>query len=155
MTETFVQHCITMYNALNDRARTQVLESGLKARVFAGSYSEAWEATGISRTYYSSIRKSLERHNAIQVLQRGGRGADTVIVLNDLPTEWDVSGWLDGTDKDLTPRPDYATLEARVEELEKLLGGIDVVTALADFQSRVETLEAKARTKTTSTKKEK
>lgn len=148
MTETFIQHCITMYNALNDRARTQDLESGVKARIFAGSYSEVWESTGISRTYYTSIRNALERHDAIQILQRGGRGADTVIVLNDLPKRWDVSGWLDGTDKDLTPRPDYAMLEARVEALEKLLGGINVVVALAEFESRVVNLEKSNRNKT-------
>src|SRR6185503_4403005 len=133
MTDTFVHHCITMFNALDDRARTQVLESGNKARVFAGSYGEAWEATGISRTYYGSVRKALERHNAIQFLQRGGRGADTVIVLHGLPEKWDVSGWLDGNDKDLTPKPDYAMLEARIQELERLLGGIDVTTALSNF----------------------
>jgi len=83
-------------------------------------------------------------------LQRGGRGADTVIILNDLPNEWDVSGWLDGTNKDLTPRPDSAMLEARIQELERLLGGIDVVTALAEFEKRVVSLE-KAKRKTTKT----
>ncbi len=143
MTETFVQHCITMYNALNDRARTQDLESGGKARIFAGNYGEVWESTGISRTYYSSVRKALERHDSIQILQRGGRSADTVIVLKDLPNEWDVTGWLDGSEKRLTNAQDYAILEARVQKLETLLGGIDVTTALFEFEKRVVNLEAK------------
>ena len=143
MTETFVQHCITMYTALDDRARIQDLESGGKARIFAGSYGEAWESTGISRTYYGSVRKALERHNAIQILQRGGRGADTVIVLNGLPDQWDIEGWNDGQQKRLTKAPEYAMLEARIEELEKSLGGLDVVTALAEFEKRVVNLERK------------
>jgi hypothetical protein len=132
-----------MYNALNDRARNQDLDSGGKARIFAGSYGEVWEATGISRTYYSSVRKALERHDAIQILQRGGRSADTVIVLKDLPTEWNIEGWLDGAERRLTNAQDYAILDARVEKLEKLLGGLDVTAALLEFEKRVVKLETK------------
>lgn len=143
MTDTFVQHCITMYTALDDRAYMKDLDSGGQARIFVGSYNEAFESTGISRTYYSGIRNALERHNAIQILQRGARSVDTVIALHGLPDKWDIDGWNDGQDKRLTKRADYAMLEARIEELEKSLGGIDVVAALAEFEKRVVNLERK------------
>lgn len=138
MTDTFIQHCITVYNALDDRARIQNLKSGDKARVFAGSYTEAFASTGLSRTYYTSTRKALEKHNAFLVLQRGGRNADTVIVLRGLPENWEIDGWNDGR---LTKPTEYATLEADVQEIQKLLGGINVTKALAEFEKRVVALE--------------
>lgn len=141
MTDTFIQHCITLYNALDDRARIQKLPSGDKARVFAGNYTEAYHATGLSRTYYSSTRKALEKHNAILVLQKGSRGADTVLVLRGLPETWDIEGWNDGSGKVLTTGRDYATLRSDVDTLQESLGGINVKAALLQFEKRVIALE--------------
>ena len=142
MTETFIQHCITMYTALDDRAEIKTLESGGQARVFVGSYTEAFQATGLSRTYYTSTRRALEKNNAILIIQKGSRGADTVIVLQGIPETWDIEGWNDGQGKSLTNPPEYATLRADVDEIKKLVGGINVASALLEFQSRVEALEA-------------
>lgn len=142
MTNTFVQHCITLYTALDDRAKTQKLQSGDKARVFAGNYTDVFAATKLSRTYYTSTRKALEKHNAILILQRGGKGTDTVIVLRGLPKTWDIEGWNDGH---LTIRREPATVEG-VEELRaeilKTTGGINVIAALAQFEERVVALES-------------
>lgn len=142
MTDTFIQHCIELYNALDDRAQIKELESGGQARVFSGSYTDVFHSTGLSRTYYTSTRKALEKNNAILILQKGSRGADTVVVLRGLPETWDIEGWNDGSGKVLTNAPDYATLRSDVDEIKKLLGGINVASALLEFQSRVEALEA-------------
>jgi len=142
MTDTFVQHCIELYQALDDRARIHELESGEKARVFAGNYTEVFQATGLSRTYYTSTRKALIKNNAMLVLQKGGRGADTVLVLKGLPQTWDIEGWNDGAGKPLTNAPESAKLRSDVDDIQKLVGGINVASALSEFQRRVETLEA-------------
>lgn len=141
MTETFVQHCESLFNALVDRSRIQELESGEKVRIFAGRYSEVWRATGISQTYYKPVRNALERHGAILILQKGSRSADTVIVLRELPKEdeWQIDGWADGSD--LTKPDQSATLMAEVEEIKKLLGGINIVAALAEMEKRLEAVE--------------
>ena len=141
MTDTFIQHCIELYTALDDRGKIHELPSGEKARVFAGNYTEAFQATGLSRTYYTSTRKALEKHNAILILQRGGRGVDTVIVLQGLPETWDVEGWNDGIGKPLTNARDYATLCSDVDELKENIGGINVLAALAEFEKRTIELE--------------
>lgn len=153
MTETFVQHCIDMYSALEDRAQTQTLESGNKVRVFKGSYTDAFAATGLSRTYYTSVRRALEKNNAILILQKGSRGADTVIALQGLPKSWDIDGWNDGQGKVLTNPPEYDTLRSDVDALQEQLGGINVISALSEFQSRVEALEAQIAELSKTTKK--
>lgn len=142
MTNTFVQHCITLYTALDDRATFKTLKSGEKVRVFAGVYTEVFSATGLSRTYYTSTRRALERHNAIKILQKGSRGADSVILLAGLPENWEIEGWNDGH---LTTAVDSAKLRSVAEELQeefkKSTGGINVAAALAEFEKRVVTLE--------------
>lgn len=139
MTVTFINHCIKMYDALNERAIDKTLESGAEARVFAGSYTEVWQSTGIAQTYYSPVRKALERHEAILVLQRGGRNVDTVIVLKGLPETWDIDGWRDNSD--LTRSTSIARLSVEVSEVKKALGGLDVTSALVEVEKRLVALE--------------
>jgi hypothetical protein len=124
-----------------DRSTIKEISGGEKVPVFAGKYSDVWQATGISQTYYKPVREALERHGAILILQKGSRAADTVIVLRDLPNEdeWNIDGWRDGSG--LTNPPESDTLRTQVEEIENRLGGINVVAALAEFEKRVETLE--------------
>lgn len=141
MTDTFIQHCISVYQALDDRGKIHELPTGEKARVFAGNYTEAFQATGLSRTYYTSTRRALEKHNAILVLQKGARNVDTVIVLRGLPETWDIEGWNDSTGKPLTSAPDYAMLRSDVDELKASIGGINLTSALMEFEERVKTLE--------------
>ena len=143
MTDTFIQHCETLYHALLDRSTPKDIEGGeKKVPVFAGKYSEVWQSTGISQTYYKPVREALERHNAILILQKGSRNADTVIVLRGLPKsgDWQIDGWRDGSG--LTNPTESDTLSPDVEEIKKQLGGINVVSALAEFEKRVVALEA-------------
>jgi hypothetical protein len=129
-----------MYEALDERATYKEVESG-KVKVFAGSYTEVWVSTGISQTYYKPVRRALERHEAIEVLQRGSRNADTVIVLKGLPDTWDIDGWNDKSGLTATTR--YAKLEVEVANLKQSLGGMNVVKALEEIERRLVQLETK------------
>ena len=149
MTETFINHCISMYNSLDERAIAKKLDSGESAKVFAGSYYACWRSTKISQTYYSPVRKALERHGSILILQRGGRQVDTVIVLQGLPDEWDVNGWRDKSD--LTATTNYAKLASALREVEKSIGGMNVVKALDSIAKRLDKIESQITTKTTKT----
>jgi hypothetical protein len=139
MTETFINHCITLYNALDGVATDKKLESGGIARVFVGSYTDVWKSTKIPQTYYSPIRISLAKHHAIDILQKGTKNTDTVIVLRGLPETWDIDGWRD--DKGLTKSSRHAMLMADVQDLKKSLGGINVLMALQEFEKRLIKLE--------------
>lgn len=157
MTVTFINHCIKMYEALNDRATDKELEDGKTARIFAGSYFECWKSTKIAQTYYSPVRKALERHEAISILQKGGRSADTVIHLRGLPDAWDVDGWNDSVS--LTKTRSYARMVSDVEETKRLVGGINIPEALREVERRLDALAEKlddltsqSRKKSTSTK---
>lgn len=139
MSEVFIQHCIATYEALDAVSIDKKLESGETARIFAGKYSEVWASTGIAQTYYSPVRRSLIKHGAIHVLQRGGRSTDTVIALLGLPKAWKVEGWLDKGD--LTNAADYATLSAAIRELATNQGGINIPKALIEIEKRLVSVE--------------
>lgn len=137
MTEIFIQHCIAVYKALDERATVKA-----KERVFAGSVVETFKTTGISQTYYGSVFNTLEDVGAIEKIQRGGRDVDTVIVLKGLPKKWPEGlGWKGKNLKPLTEDTRYATLLLEVEKLKELMGGIDVKTALLEHEDRITKLE--------------
>lgn len=140
MTETFIKHCVKFYNTLDDRATDKEV-NGRIVRIFAGSYTEAWKASGVAQTYYSPVRKALERHEAIVVLQRGTNQADTVIHLRGLPDEWDVAGWRN--DSRLTSAGIAATILADVQEIKSKLGGINILEALQEVERRLNELDEK------------
>jgi hypothetical protein len=124
-----------MYDELHSRAIDKKLQSGETARVFTGSYVDAWKATGIAQSYYTPIRRALEAHGAITILQRGGRNVDTVIVLIGLPDVWeDIPGGL-------TDGPKYASLNATVKDIERRLGGMNVAAALQEIEMRLTEVE--------------
>ena len=73
------------------------------------------------------------------MMQRGARGAPTVLVLHSPPT---LETWATLPDSDLTTRPDAATiLEQRVDDLTKQIGGIDIAEALKNLETRIQKLE--------------
>lgn len=146
MSETFIGHCVKFYEALNAVSIDHSLDDGEVVRRFAGKVTEVYVSTGIAQTYYSPIIKQLEKMGAIHKVQRGGRNADTVYVLNGLPDMLDpvwegVSANNSGL-KTLTSTHSYAKLAEQVRELDNLLGGINVLEALEELDSRLKTVEA-------------
>lgn len=145
MTDTFIQHCETFYNALNEVSTNIETDNGVVRR-FAGKVTEVWKSTGLAQTYYTPVTKALERHSAILRVQTGGRNVDTVFILNGLPDEWDVDGWKGQsstfTKSDLTFHDKVDKLVTRLEAVEKSLGGLNVLTALEEQENRIKALEA-------------
>jgi len=141
MTDTFVTHCITFYEALEERATLKPLPSGGEALVFIGHITPVWNATGISQAYYTPVMNALERVGAVLRIQRGGRSVDTVISLEGLPDEWpDDLGWRGSKAED----PDYAIIMENLRKInEGTIGGINVITALLEMEERLTALEGK------------
>jgi len=106
--------------------------------VYRGSVVELFKKLHISFTYYSRIFRALEGNGCITQLQKGARGVDSIYVLHYPPMgeDWDE----ESSTRPLTRHSEFDTLTQRVENLEKRLGGLDIVNALADIQSQVDTL---------------
>ena len=143
MTPTFITHCISVYNALDERAIIKPLPDGTEGRVFQGAVSPIYKSLGISQTYYGPIFQTLEDIGSILKLQRGVRGIDTVIALRGLPTDWPEDlGWKGGRSEPLTEDSRYGKILREVQEIgEGTIGGINVLMALAELEQRVIALE--------------
>lgn len=143
MTDTFRQHCETVYNALKDRATLKPTPEGTQELVFTGAVSEVYQSLGISQTYYGPIFDTLEDLGAILRIQRGGRGIDTVLVVRELPMIWPEGlGWKGRNSKPLTDDTRYATILLDVQRLQDSIGNLNVLDAMMDFETRLAKLEA-------------
>lgn len=143
MTETFRQHCETVYKALRDRASLRTTPEGEQEMVFTGAVSEVYHSLGISQTYYGPIFDTLEDVGAILRVQRGGRGIDSVLVLREMPKVWpEGMGWKGRNSKPLTDDSRYATILLDVQRLQESIGGLNVLSAMMDFENRLRKLEA-------------
>jgi hypothetical protein len=146
MTDVFVQHCITVYEALDDRATLKHNpETDTEEKVFVGAVVQVYKSLGISQTYYSPIFRTLEDVGAILRMQKGARGQDTVIVLRGLPDEWPVGlGWKGSRSEPLTEDSRYGRLLEVTQELQEgSINGINVILALTEIETRVGALESK------------
>lgn len=142
MTETFIQHCTTLYEAL-EAVSVDKEADGQTVKVFAGKVTEVFKTTGIAQTYYSPTLRTLERSGALLKIQRGGRNADTVYVLKGLPEVWDAEGWKGEGTRDLTSHRKYDRLAAEVRDINNLLGGMNVPSALTEIEQRLVAIESR------------
>lgn len=110
--------------------------------VYRGSLTQLFDATGFSRAYYTDVFQRLEDCGSIAKLQRGGRNADTVIVLRQAPTLESWNGTPTATSH-LTPRGPSAILEQQVRDLVQLLGGMNIVQALGELQGQIANLNSR------------
>lgn len=143
MTDTFKQHCETVYKALKERATVRPTSDGTNELVFTGAVSEVYQSLNISQTYYGPIFETLEDIGAILRIQRGGRGIDSVMVIRELPEVWPKGlGWKGRNSRPLTDDSRYATLLLDVQRLQESIGGLNVLNAMMDFENRLQRLEA-------------
>ena len=99
--------------------------------------THVYDTLGISRSYYTPIVTFLRENDCVTFIQRGSRSAESVIVLHREPT---VDGMTMPT---LTGRGQAAKVEARLVQLEKSTGGINIAKALADHEKRLKRLESR------------
>ena len=128
------RHALNLYESL--QAKAVVKDDEL---VFSGSLVEMFRSLKISQGYYSDVTRGLYTLGCMQMKQRGARSSPSIIVLHNPPT---VEAWAALADSDLTTRPSGATmLEKQLENLERRMGGMDIVEAFADHEARIVQLE--------------
>ena len=133
VSQRMAEHCITVYAALEELA-----EDG----VFRGSVSKLYDSTGVSRAHYRKIWTLLTDLGCITreietSLGIGSRKA-SVVRLNHRPTVEEFAGAY------LTSglHSDSVLLDSRLKTLERRLGEINVVNALAELTRQFKELEA-------------
>jgi hypothetical protein len=131
------EHASRYYAGLKEDANTEKMH-GVDVLIFRGSVVSVFRSLGISQSYYSKIRKRLIDMGCTTLIRQGGRGADTVLVLHREPT---LEDWKNLTDAPLTAALDVAILAQRVEDIAKLIGGINVKSAIADLALSIESLQ--------------
>jgi hypothetical protein len=135
---TIVKHAKALYAALEEQATDEHI-NGMPAKVFQGSVLQVYEGLGISRTYYSRLFKGLEQSGCITKLHRGGGNTGSTIVLHHPPPP----DRADAFDRHLTQRVNLAILSQRLDDVETLIGGINIGEVLVALSDRIEALEAK------------
>jgi hypothetical protein len=131
------EHTSRYYEALKEDAKADVMH-GVKVLVFKGSVVRVFRGLGISQSYYSKVRNSLIDMGCMAVIQQGGRGIDSVVVLHREPTPEDWNNLSNGA---LTAKLDVAIMAQRLDDVVNLLGGINVKSAIADLALKIESLQ--------------
>lgn len=134
-------HARNLYELLDEKATMENVD-GLAVKVFRGPLTERYKAAHISKAYYSKIIRLLEDSGAISFLQKGARFQQSVILLNGEP---DLDKLAELSPQPLTGATSSAMvqLEQRVENLEKRLEGLDLVSLLKNYEERLSALEQK------------
>lgn len=133
------EHMTRYYKELDNLATNEEQEGGHVLRIFRGKVVSVYRSLEIAQSYYSKVRTSLINMGCMTILQQGARGTESVIVLHHPPDRDEFRLLKD--EPGLTPRLDSAILAQRIADIEKQLGGLNVVEALSDIMDTVRTLE--------------
>jgi hypothetical protein len=134
MTSTLASHILVVYTAMEKEA---VERDDLK--IYTGSLARMMKELGISGTYYSEIFRTLYDNGYCALGERGGRNKPSTVILVRRPERDELL--------DLTSEDGEATVSLvnRVETLETSVGGLNIVTALAEIERRLVALEGQER----------
>jgi hypothetical protein len=137
---SFLDNLLRFYNALDSKAITT--EDG--TRVFEGHTTSVLQTLDppLSMSHYTRIRRALLAMDCIAQVSRGSRNSKTVWVLIQPPKQ----ELLDAADPAMIAQgkddpSKLAILSQRIEDLQKQLGGFDVVKAMQDLEGRIIALE--------------
>jgi hypothetical protein len=131
------EHTVNFYEALlSESEESQV--NGAVERVFRGKITDLFRELKISQTYYSKVKNALIDMGCITMVVRGTRNVPTEVMLHKAPQE---DAFKTVAKRPLTKRQDSATLAQRLDDVQRLIGGIDIRKALADHELRLSTLE--------------
>jgi hypothetical protein len=111
---------------------------GIPVRVFSGPVTERYRATGASQGYYTRVFDALKELGCITVMTMGRRAEPSVIVLHYPPDETEFV-FLES--EGLTGTPEDARLRLRLENLEKRIGGVNIVDTLYQLDKRLTKVE--------------
>lgn len=137
MTDPF-ERALKVYETLDSHA---TMVNGSK--MFEGSKASAFDASGVSRAYYTQVFDSLVESGSITEHRRGGgtRGPTTIELLSPPTRESFVEV---GRRKRLTTSDSRAKiLEQRVEDLNRRLPTIDLNSYIVAQEARIRGIEAR------------
>jgi hypothetical protein len=132
----FYVYCNRLYERMDSEA---VIEENL--RVWRGRIIATCKDVGIPEGTYSKVVNKLRSIGCVEQISRGYRGTALATFILHYPPTPDR---LDAR-SDLTDAPSYDRLAARIEDVTRQLGGINVVSALHNLEQRIQKLESKAR----------
>lgn len=137
MTDPF-ERALKVYDTLDSLAKI-VGES----KVFEGRKTDAFDASGVSRAYYTEVFDSLVESGSLVERQRGGgsRGQSKIEILSRPTRESFVQA---GKRRHLTTTDSRAKiLEQRVEDLNRRLPTIDLNSYIVAQEARIRGIEAR------------
>lgn len=143
-----LKHAHKVWELLLAAAKTEIIEKPLsddkfECLVFRGRIGDIFTEAGVSKTYYSAVRKILVDCGAMTMIYRGTIHAPSVLVLNpDTPPPDDPSLIVKSDDDPLTTAERFGILEKRVEILERSHGGINILEAFKNMERRLGDIEA-------------
>jgi len=138
MKATVYSHSLKFYDALIDHSRLEVLSGGLNLQVFRGSLTDVYNGLGIPKAYYSETIGVLKKHLCIEVIQRGSRTTESVVVLHRPPERM---FFVRTGEDDLTDAEDFAKLVTEFEKFRETLGGVNIAEALVAIDRRFTEVE--------------
>jgi hypothetical protein len=117
------------------------MEERANKGVYVGSITKLFDELRLPQAYYSRITQQLKKLGYAEQIERGAPGRPSVWKLwhRPDPDTWKLLYVRRG--EGLTPPPGRDTLTSvsnRVEALEKRLGGLNVVTAIAELSKEIQ-----------------
>lgn len=129
-----LEYCVRLFEAMSPNATEQ--EGVL---VWQGRLLEMAAGLGISRGNYSRAIAKLREMGCVEQISRGFRGTHlSTYALIQPPTP---EAFVKSSDATLTSRPTYDSLVARVKELERQIGGLNIVEVLATHDGQIKELQ--------------
>lgn len=142
MASTVFQHANKFYTALDERANDEIWENGATVRVFRGRVTIIFRSLEISQSYYGRVKTGLVETGCISFAQVGSRGKTSAIILHHPPL---ADEFAVRENRPLTKNVEAAMLTQRMDGIENRLGGMNVVEALANVESRLRDLDSRVR----------
>lgn len=138
-----IGYMAALYEKMSSESKTVDVNTELPAQVWEGRLIQTCVSVGIPEGYYKTVVDVLRKLGCIEVVKQGKRGTNpTVVILRYPPTEQMYgevlgrAGW-----EGLTNRPTFDTIVGQVRDIQKRLGGMDIVGALENHEQRIAELE--------------
>src|SRR5580765_2036186 len=146
---------------LSQMTKTQAYAGALYARMeeeanennlWVGKIVETCTSLGIPAGGYNRAMNALRKLECVELLARGSGGDRQSIVRLVRPPTPEVwqDGFVKSRDPSLTTGPSLDMLRQEVRDMQKQIGGLNLIDALANFENRIATLERFVETQTAS-----
>jgi hypothetical protein len=127
-------YCAALYSLFEDNAIYEEVDDS-RLLVWRGRLTHATKEVSIPDGVYKRVMNQLRALGCIEQVEQGRGSLPTVIILFNPPT---MDVWQDEiiSRQGLTHRDESAILRARLDDMDKRLGGLDIVQALVEIQKQ-------------------